>query len=285
MFLLRFYMNSKEAIKIAKEVARELKKANFTESMYIIGSLSTGHFDKYADVDIIITTNKKVYSKDVFPIVKNFMTEKVYEDNKFPYRIDAEIKKLKIMLFFILEEWVLPGIKQNKKAGEHEYSKHKDLIRLKKAIILFDKKSKFRNLLKNVPEIPFHIKKYTLHERIHKLNYYLFLDNGAINTARKRKNYFEVQASIIDVIQNIYECIYAINGKTKVDRKWAIEDIKKFKKKPRGIEKRLNVISQKGNSKKELDEKINILRKIAKELKPFIEKEGIKDLPDLKVPK
>ena len=278
-------MNSKEAIKIAKEVAKELKKAKFTESMYIIGSLSTGHFDKYADVDIIITTNKKVYSKDVLPIIGNFVTKEVYQDDRFPYRIDAEIKGLKIMLFFLLEEWVLPGIRQNKKAGEHEYNKHKDLIRLKKAIILFDKKSKFRNLLKDVPEIPLHIKKFTLHERIHKLNYYLFLEGGAINTARKRKNHFEVQASIIDVIQNVYECIYAINGKTKVDRKWALADIKRFKKKPGNFGKRLENVYKKGNSEKELDKKIDILRKLAKELKPFIEKEGIKNLPDLKVPK
>ncbi len=278
-------MNSKEAIKIAKEVAKELKKAEFTESMYIIGSLSTGHFDKYADVDIIITTNKKVYSKDVLPIINNFVTKEVYQDDRFPYRIDAEIKGLKIMLFFLLEGWVLPGIKQNKKAGEHEYNKHKDLIRLKKAIILFDKKGKFRNLLKDVPEIPHHIKKFTLHERIHKLNYYLFLDDGAINTARKRKNHFEVQASIIDVIQNIYECIYALNGKTKVDRKWALADIKKFKKKPKNVEKRLGDILKKGNSKKELDKKIDILRKLAKKLKLLIEKEGIKNLPDLRVPK
>ena len=100
----------------------------------------------------------------------------------------------------------------------------------------------------------------------------------------KRKNHFEVQASIIDVIQNIYECIYALNGKTKVDKKWALADIKKFKKKPSRVEKRLEDILKKGNSEKELDKKINILRKIAKELKPFIEKEGIKNLPDLKVP-
>jgi len=278
-------MNSKEAIKIVKEVAKELKKANFTESMYVIGSLSTGHFDKYADVDIIITTNKKVYSKDVLPIINNFETKEVYQDDRFPYRIDTEIKGLKIMLFFLLEEWVLPGIKQNKNAGEHEYNKHKDLIRLKKAIILFDKKGKFGNLLKNVPEIPLHIKRFTLHERIHKLNYYLFLEGGAINTARKRKNNFEVQASIIDVIQNMYECIYAINGKTKVDRKWAIADIKRFKKKPENFGKRLEYVHKKGNSKKELDKKIDILRKLAKDLKPFIEKEGIKNLPDLKVPK
>ena len=278
-------MDSKEAIKIVREVAKELKKASFTESMYVIGSLSTGHFDKYADIDIIITTNKKVYSKDVLPVVKNFVGKEVYQDDRFPYRIDAEIKGLKVMLFFLLEEWVLSGIKQNKKAGEHEYDKHKDLIRLKKAIVLFDKKGKFRKLLKDVAEIPLHIKKFTLHERIHKLNYYLFLDGGAINTARKRKNYFEVQASIIDVIQKIYECVYAINGRTKVDRKWALADIKKFKKKPINLEKKLGEVLKKGNSKKELDKKIDILRKLAKELKPFIKKEEIKNLPDLKVPK
>lgn len=283
-------MNSKEAIRIAKEVANELKKAKFTESMYIIGSLSTGHYDKYGDIDTVITTNKKVYAKEIFPVIKKIITDNdkiIYDTDvkEFPYRIDLKIKGVKIMLFFILEDWILADITNYAKIKKHEYTKQANYIRTKRSIILFDKKNKLRNIVSKISELSLEMKKYILHERMHKLNYYLFLEDGAINTERKRKNIIEANFIIGDIINNIYECIYALNGKIMTDRKWAPQEISKFKKKPKNTIKKLEIISKSNNSKKELVKKISELRKITKELKICVEKEKIKDLPELKVPK
>ncbi len=61
-------MNSKEAIKTAKEIISKIKELKEVNSVVIYGSLAKGIFDKYPDIDILcfckkISNNKKRVNK------------------------------------------------------------------------------------------------------------------------------------------------------------------------------------------------------------------------------
>ena len=274
-----------KTLEIVNKLGNIFKKSNFTKRMYCIGSFSTGHFDKYADLDIVITTNRNVGSKDILPLITEHMSEQ--DQNKCNstkpniYRIDPKINGIKVMLFFILDKLIISNLKSYNKVKEHEIDKQRDSIRTKKAIVVFDKDNTLRKFKKKTPVYPNGMKKFILHERISKLDYILFLEGGAINVERKRGHILETNFLLSDTVYQIFEIIYALNNQILIDRKWAIQEISKFKKKPRGFSAKLIKIYNLGNSDKGLNLKIKILREITKNLKKLIEKENVKNLPNL----
>lgn len=275
---------AQKAKKIIRKIAKSLEKAEFTESMVVIGSLCTSHFDKYSDIDTVITTNKEISSKEVLPLISNFKYKQITLDEKFPYRIDIEIEDIEIMLFFLLNRWIVSDfLDKYNKLKEHEIDKQANFIRWKRAIILFDKKKQIKKNTKKIVELPKKMKEFIIHERLHKLNYYLFLSDGAINIERKRKNYLEVQNLLADIVKMMYEIVYALNNRIVIERKWAPKESTKFKKKPKNFPNKLIKIGKLGNTSKEINKKINLLRNETKEINVLAKKEGIKDLPELKL--
>lgn len=273
-----------KAEKIIKKIGGILNKVNFIESMFVTGSFSTNHFDKYSDIDITLTTNKKIKAKDIWPYIKEFVKKEniIYENESSSYRIDSYIGGVSVMLNFRQAKKVLSEFGDINKITQYEIEKQRRFMVFKKAKIIFDKKGRLKKIKNKIKIYPSQMRNFILHERIHKLNYYLFLDDGAINVEINRGNILEANHLILEVIHKIYEIIYALNNTFLTDRKWALDEIKYFKTKPKNISKRLTKISDLNNTKRNFKTKIHLLKELSKDLNNLIKKTGIKNLPALK---
>lgn len=279
------YQEAKEAL---EEIVKILKKEDFVECISVIGSFSTEHFDEYSDIDTIIFTNKVVRINEVKNALRNIISEKdiLFEyKSKSSYHLDVYIGGIKIMLFFRQKGKIFSELKKHNKISKYDFYKQKDIMIFKKSNVLYDKTGSFKRLLKNIKTYPEGMKEFLLFERCHKLNYYLFIEGGEINILRKREQFIEASNSITDVVFKMYEIIYALNNEFLTDRKWALKEIESFEKKPKMFVRNLKKIYSLSNSKKNFDKKIEILRKISIKLNELTKKEGVKDLPEMKLTK
>ena len=167
-------MKREGALKIIRKLTNELKKINFIEAIYGIGSISNDNFDKYSDVDLIVLVNKKINDKDILPHLKNY---KILHTNKeFPYRVDFSIGELKIMLFCGLYDWTIKEIiKKSNQIKIYDVESQTNLIMMKRSIIFLDKRNLLKKFQKKIPEYQKGMRKFIMKERMEKLNYYLFI--------------------------------------------------------------------------------------------------------------
>ncbi len=162
-----------------------------------------------------------------------------------------EIKKdPKNHLLFIYQKHILDWILNTKIIFDEE-----NILKIKREIKLTEKGKKeiisrfYRELEKN-----------------------LLIENPSINVEIKRKNYLFIQHLIQKSVTETLEILYTLNNKLYKYPKWALKDLKEFKNKPADTIKIIQKISKLGNSKKDLERKINLIKLLIKKIHPLIKK-------------
>ena len=89
---------------------------------------------------------------------------------------------------------------------------------------------------------------------------------GRLEIEMKRNNIISFQYRLNRTIGWIIQLIYSANNKIFQDARWAYKEIPKMRIKPNNCLAKLNKISLLGNKPKEMQIKLNLLRKLVKDL-------------------
>jgi predicted nucleotidyltransferase len=270
--------------KTIRNITKALKKDKNILGFWIGGSYAKGNFDKFSDVDTTIALDKKILLKDMLPKFKDLISEEEYKhyqkvaNGEFPYRIDPKINGVKFTFFFSEYSWYVNQLNESNNITVYSLDKHLFNVNLKRSKIKFDKPKVLSKKLRKIKDYPKNLRDEFLSERLHKLNYLLFLDGGAIQISNKRKNLVECNFLINEAIINMLEVVYALNNKFLIDRKWVHKELPKLRKQPKSFFKKISKITLEEN----LEKKIKMARKVFLDLMKLTNSEEVKNLPDIK---
>lgn len=259
----------KKLEEIGKEVAEKISRCPKVEAVAFIGSLATGFVDRFTnDVDLICIC------KD-FPTVeerRKYLGKQNYRKNLESKYIEIfNLGKVEIDISFRPIRWLEDALKKDP-YDENAEKYNLSLIQSMKPII--DKKNIIKKLKRKA--------RYTQEYRKKKIEFCfsVLTHTQKINEKLLKRNETPFLCYRFPLLLEKYaNIIFALNKKYFSDLKWIDKYLAKFKIKPKNALYYIRRISELGNRKKELEEKIKLLKKMVKELALTVKKE----IPEAKI--
>ncbi len=249
---------------IGKEIANKLGVLPEIKAIAIYGGIAEGYADRYSDIDLICYCTKAPSiqkRKQVLGITK------IKQLTGHPDTDVIQYKNTTPNIFYcefipLIKEWVKDALRNGKLYNPFLIShvlNTKSLYDPDK--LLAGWKAKLKPILKK------HII-WAKRNSISKLEHEFF----QIDIAIKRENLICINQKIAKVIDLFLTALYALNEQPFMSSNWASKRIKDFKIKPKNCVKRLKAILKMGNSPKDLEKKLILLKKLTKDLNFLVKK-------------
>lgn len=243
-------MQATKRLQIAKEFTKNYSKENpEVVGAMLVGSTNLSVTDKYADIDIIVIASPKA-------VAERKAAGKGYNETYIHKGIEICI------------DWHSLAEVEKEVAN---WKNDATLWSLNKAKILLDKKGVIQKLLENIKPYPEEIRKKKLFLHFYWLNAYL----NIIEIAIKREEYETAAFHVSLSMKELAEILFLIENQFVPIDKWKFHEMKKLRLGRKLLPKIRALMHVTELSRKELEDKLALLKKMNQELKRYLVAAGV----------
>jgi hypothetical protein len=251
-------------LQAARHIGEILKGYPNVELLIIGGSVALGYENEDSDVDMHAFCNKLPSENELKQIFKNY---KISISNKIDF-LYLEVKlNVDTSIEFYDIAYIKDPISKYPDLKLREYTRLVTLIL--NAILVFDKTNNFKKWKKDISKFPQHL----IHQ-VMDLNYKRIKHNLKYQLLKysEKNNMIRLHLTLDKLINDLILIIYVLNN-TLIDYDYPLlanERLKDFAIKPPNLLKIINKIIKMGNSKKEINKKVELFGGLINWLEPYI---------------